>query len=195
MDNAFSESTATRAVHDPDARIAIRPVESADYAWLRASELSLAMTGRWRLGGGHPRPEHYAESLWLGVHSHYVAFDLSRSSGCLGLLSIYDVDWQNGVGYFAAARFDNSWNGRLGFLFAFQMALGVTFQTTNLRKLYMDTPSYNHDLIRSFVRKGLFTEEGRLIERRYLNGQYFDQYILSVTPAQLASLDMIGRAT
>jgi hypothetical protein len=165
-----------------------------DYGWLRQQELVASRDGSWRLGGQHPSPEHYAESLWLGVYCHFLGFQASDPNReCLGLATVYDVDLNSQVGYLAAVRFRHDLQSRADFLRVFAFTARYAFDTASLRKLYLDTPEYNFNALSSFVRRGVMTVEGCLVDRRFAGGRFWDQYILSLSRPQSAELEKICR--
>jgi hypothetical protein len=176
-----------RASRYSEGRITLRAVEAGDYEHLRRVELSSELAARWRLVD-HPSPEDYGRSLWDGVQTQHLAFD-THTERCIGLFTVYAMDRHNRVARFAAARFLNSPSARLGYLVAFREILRLTFDTYDVRKLYMDVPEFNYVQIRSFVERGLFTLEGRLVDFRYLGRRYWDQYIVSIDFASLSGLD------
>lgn len=159
----------------------LRPVEAADDPLLRRLELSQELGATWRLID-HPSPEGYAASLWDGVQANYLAMD-GRTGGGLGLFSVYGLDTHNRVCRLAAARFDRTARSGLIFLVAFDAVVGATFDTYDIRKIYLDVPAFNFDPIRSMVDRGIFQVEGLLREFRYYRGAHWDQYVLSLSRA------------
>lgn len=56
------------------------------------------------------------------------------------------------------------------------------FRIWPFRKLYAEIPEYNLDSLRSMLT--VWTQQGRLTEHDYLNGRYWDRYILSLTRSE-----------
>jgi len=167
--------------------VLLRPLEPGDYPSLRRVELSGKVVANWRHAGAHPPPESYATSLWDGVYAHFLCFSTERSLG-LGLATIYEHDPVNRVAAFAAIRFEDDLRSRTEFLTGTYLAMNYAFQIASVRKLYMETPSYNYEHLRSLVKRGVLLEEGRLSEHKLQDGRYWDQHILAVTPASCEKL-------
>lgn len=170
-----------------DGIVLLRPVEPSDYPSLRRMELSEHAALSWRHNGIHPSPESYADNLWAGVHTHFLAFDTVTTTA-LGLLTTYDHNAVDRVACFAAFRFTSDLSARTHFLRAFYLAMRYAFEASSIRKLYLETPEYNYANLASLVKRGALTVEGRLIEHKLSRGRYWDQVILAATPTTLERL-------
>jgi len=173
--------------------VLLRPLEAADYPSLRRAELSANVALTWRYGGAHPSPESYAASLWDGVYSHFICFSVERALA-LGLFTVYDHDPSNRLAAFSAIRFVNDLRSRTEFLVGVYLAMQHAFAVGGVRKLYLETPSYNFENLRSFVTRKIFVVEGKLVDHQFRGGRYWDKYILAATPASLDLLNAVIRS-
>ena len=177
MDDSIGQRTDSLKTE----RIALRPVEPSDYGLMYRKELAGNMLHRWRFGGSTPSPEAYPAAIWAGVYSQYLICD-NRSELLhrpIGLVLIYDLELVHGVAHFAATKFEDGILASALFVEGLALYIDVTFQTTPLRKLYMEVPEYNISSFGTAVGT-VFKEEARLRDRRYYNGRYWDLAILAI---------------
>ncbi|MCZ7534627.1 MAG: hypothetical protein M5T61_00935 [Acidimicrobiia bacterium] len=94
-----------------------------------------------------------------------------------GVVIAYDHMPEHGVCFLAFQRFGASRDGGEMFLGMFHF-VEYLFQRWTLRKLYVDLPEYNADLIGDGL--GVITEEGRLREFSYYDGRYWDRIFYAI---------------
>nr|MDT0665497.1 hypothetical protein [Micromonospora sp. DSM 115978] len=58
----------------------------------------------------------------------------------------------------------------------------------NYRKIYMECPEYNYGQLASGAGRW-FEVEGRLKDFNYYDGQYWDEYLLAISRAQIAVVE------
>jgi hypothetical protein len=157
--------------------VALRPISTHDYANLRVAELSESLGPRWRYSGNTPTMEQWVSTLGQGILAQFLI--VSQGDGrALGIVCAYNADLANGFAYVALADFATASHTSLTMLGG-AIFVDYVFKIWNLRKLYIDTIEFNLEQFSSGIGR-LFTIEGRLKEHRYYDGQYWDQYILSI---------------
>lgn len=140
---------------------------------------------RWRYRGRVPTPEAFEAEFMPGVLTHFVAVE-ARSGTPAGYLVCYNRNAPEGYAYLGVVFADSQSGSRVP-LEASDLFLRHLFWTYNLRKLYLEIPEYNYDLIRSGAGR-YFDVEGRLHEHDYYALKYWDQYILAIYPDHLQGL-------
>lgn len=173
------------------SRVALRPIEVADYPALRRAELSDELALRWRHHGRHDPPEAFGASLWLDSLFHFLAYDI-RTSDIIGIVSSYSPYWEGGSCYLAAARIGDQ--SRMGskMVGAVALAIDYIFNGWPIRKIYFETAEYNFVQFDGAVGRFL-EEEGRLREHVFLNGRYWDQIILALWRSTWTSQGYVAR--
>lgn len=99
----------------------------------------------------------------------------------LGLLSAYGADFRLGTCNIAGISRDSRSQVNRYFEGAV-LFIEYLFRIWPFRKLYAEIPEYNLDSLRSMLT--VWTQQGRLTEHDYLNGRYWDRYILSLTRSE-----------
>jgi hypothetical protein len=155
----------------------LRAVTQDDYTYLRMIETSSRFAPRWRLRGSTPGPQEWAQGSSAGLLAQFMV--VARKSGSLlGVVTAYRPDFQDGHVRLAAMTFDPTTRSPL-------MALGVglfieyVFRCWNFRKIYVDVAEYNFHQMSSGL-ASFFTLEGRLRDHYYLDGQYWDHFVLAI---------------
>lgn len=155
----------------------LRPVMPEDYGFLRAVELDDDLVVRWRMRGQVPSPEQWAASLWSGVLAQFIVVETSTSRP-IGMVALYQANFQDRHAYFAAARFRPARRTPL-LIFGIAMAIEYAFTCWDFQKLYMELPEYNFAQFSSGEGR-YFEVEGRLKGHLYAGGRRWDQLILAV---------------
>lgn len=155
----------------------LRPIYPEDYGFLHRIETSGPLAVRWRQGGLTPSPENFASRLWDGVLAQYFVVD-NASDELVGIASLYFADMQNRFCHIAFARFGGLRSGRR-LLEGALLLIDYAFRRWGFRKLYGETIEYNYAQFRSGAGR-LFREEARIPNHEYLDGQYWDRYILAI---------------
>jgi hypothetical protein len=155
----------------------LRALAPEDYANLQLAEMSSDLAVRWRLRGTTPGPDQWMQSAWRNVLAQYLV--ISRSDELrIGVVSLYNVSFQDGFGYLAATRFDMK-RPSPGLMLGLAIFLQYVFTCWDLRKLYMELPEYNFPQFASGVGK-LFEVEGRKRDHYWFAGEYWDQIELAL---------------
>lgn len=155
----------------------LRPVLSADYAAIRAAELTGELAVRWRFRGSTPSPERWAQGLWQSVLAQYVIARQSDNRP-LGLAMTYGANFQDGHAHLAVESFPPQER-------APHMMLGgalfveYVFTCWNFHKLYLELPEYNLSQIASGLNR-LFVIEARKREHLYYGGRRWDELTLAL---------------
>lgn len=158
--------------------VILRPLTLEDYPYVRQLELTADLGPRWRFRGSTPSPEQWSAMLGqTNILAHFLVMHATTHE-VLGVVCVYNPDFQHGHARFAAARFPAQRRDAL-FLLGVVLFLDYVFHTWNFRKLYADTPEYNLSQFRSGIGRA-FTLEGVLREHSYYGGRYWDEYILAV---------------
>ena len=156
------------------------PVQPEHAAFLRRVELESVAAFRWRHAGVHAPPDEFLSSLFSDV---LCSFLVTRASDQppMGMVAAYGADLRNGHCRVGASRFGPT---PVGFqpelVRAVFMVFDYLFQGWPLRKIYLEVPEYNMTQIGSSIGR-LFDAEAQLKEYVYLDGKYWDQFLLSLT--------------
>lgn len=159
----------------------LRAVLPEDLTYLRLVETSSELAPQWRLRGSTPSPQDWAQGSTAGVLAQFLAL-ANRDRAKVGLVTAYNANFRDGHAQLAAVAFDPARPGPL-MPIAIGLFIEYVFRCWPLRKLYMDVAEYNLPQFASGVDK-LFSAEGHLREHYYLDGQYWDKYILSLSREQ-----------
>ncbi|WP_157472671.1 phosphopantetheine-binding protein [Frankia sp. EAN1pec] len=155
----------------------MRPVTPETIPFLYHLAASEEIGFRWRYRGAVPSPEVFKAGLWQGIFAQFVVFNEVNSQP-VGLVQLYNADPSRGTGYVGAVFIQGLMHTGLP-IEAFDMFLRYVFRVWTFRKLYMEIPAYNYDLIKS-GRGKYFEVEGCLKDYTYYDGRYWDEYILSL---------------
>lgn len=157
------------------------------YKFLQAAELAPALRGRWRYRGATPSPEQWSQLFWNGMLAQFLV-TATRSGRPIGVVGGYGANFQHGWAYVAAAKFDPTDRSP-------RMILGVgifleyMFRSWNFRKLYLEVPEFNYPQFGT-GEGTFFTIEGRLRNHTFYDGQYWDEFLLSV---ERSSWQVVGQ--
>ncbi len=161
----------------PLTDVQLVPVGPQHEAQLREQELKYGGP-EWRFGGQVPSPEEYHQRLWQGVVAQYLVIDAGER--VLGLVACYQCDFVSGTAFLSAIRFGDQPNVNVGFIRGCLMFVSRLFNDFPLRKLYLESAESNSSLFGG-GRSLLLTEEARFRERVWLNGQFEDLIVHSVS--------------
>lgn len=162
--------------------VTLRIPQPSDYQALREAELSDQLLSRWRYRGAVPSPKQWEVNFWAGVVAQYLIVETKAQdnhSTPLGLVSLYNANFQHGTAYLSAASFTTG-SGAPMVLLGVAMFIDYVFDSFDMRKLYMETSEYNLQQFKSGV-GSYFTIEGRLKNHSFVQGQYNDEYILAIS--------------
>jgi RimJ/RimL family protein N-acetyltransferase len=180
-DQAWSTRAAgpgARPTRLSDGRFTLRPV-TADYInFLYELAISEEVGFRWRFRGAVPSQETFRAGLWQGVLAQFVV-TITTSGEPVGVVVAYNAESTQGIAYLAAAFTPQ--HLLTGFpVGVVDLFVRYIFQVWNLRKLYMETPEFNYELIASGAGRR-FDIEGRLRDYSFYDGRFWDEYILAIS--------------
>jgi hypothetical protein len=156
----------------------LRAVLPDDLTYLRLIETSSELAPRWRLRGATASPLDWAHGATSAVLAQFMVIS-NRDRARVGLVTAYQANFQDGHARLAALAFDPRRPGPL-MPIAVGLFIEYVFRCWNFRKLYMDVAEYNLPQMASGL-GDLFAIEGRLREHYYLDGEYWDKLILSLS--------------
>jgi [ribosomal protein S5]-alanine N-acetyltransferase len=168
-------------------RVQLRAVTPEAYRSLYEIALEEQVNFRWRYGGAVPHFEQFVQGIHNGVLAQFLV-SAPRTNKTIGLVSSYNADLRNGTAYAAVVMTTGHHRTGIG-VEAMTLFLSYLLSTWPLRKVYYEAAEYNIDQYRSGLHK-LFEIEGRLQNHLYLDGRYWDSYILASTRDQ--ALDWVG---
>lgn len=160
-----------------NGRFVLRPPTAEYIPFLYGLAVSEEVGFRWRYRGAVPTLENFQAGLHQGVLTQFVV-TLPGTGEPIGMVVVYNADMSRGIGYLAAVFTPEYVLSGLG-TEAVGLFVRYVFQVWNLRKLYMEMPEYNYEQIASGAGRR-FDIEGRLRDHNYYDGQYWDEYVLSV---------------
>jgi len=166
-----------RAVTLTAGGFALRPMTPEHLPFLYALATSEQTGFRWRFRGAVPSQEAFQAALTQGVQTQFVVV-FQETGEPAGEVVAYNVDHPNGTAYAAAVFRPDLMRTGLP-VDAFLLFLRYLFQVWNFRKVYLEMPSYNFELIASGAGRW-FEIEGRLRDFTYYAGAFWDEYILAI---------------
>lgn len=125
---------------------------------------------------------HWFEKLaGLPQEEKPLAIEIRADQGwrLIGNSGFHNIEWRNhsaGIGLFIGDK--SVWNKGYG-TETVRLLLKHGFETLNLNRIYLRVYEPNKRAIRAYEKAG-FVLEGRLRQARYKNGQYQDEFIMSV---------------
>jgi hypothetical protein len=155
----------------------LRPVSTGDYAGLQQAEIQGELGMRWRYRGSTPSPEQWAQGLWRTVLAQHLIVRRADDRP-IGLVLVYQPDFQDGHAQLAAVRFDLA-DRSPRMMLGMALFLRHVFACWSFRKLYLEVTEFNYEQFASGAGR-LFDVEGRYRDHVYFNGAYWDQLVLAV---------------
>jgi hypothetical protein len=131
-----------------------------------------------RLLGSTPRPEAYVDSLWAGVHAHYVIVDRG-SPEVLGALAFYNVNPTNQFG-FASIIVDEARLAPGRAMIFMARFVDAMFRSVSVRKIMFEASSATVNQFHSGVARGLLQENARIADHVFVDGSFVDYFLLSI---------------
>ena len=107
------------------------------------------------------------------------AICLSKNDELIGDLAIVDIEKDNHKAVFRISLHRTDIAGKGYGTEAVKQAVAFAFEELKLNRLQLEVYSHNLRGYRAYKKAG-FTEEGRLRQSLYINGQYSDEIIMSV---------------
>ncbi len=178
----MSDTSAVREQHHPSPpmssrRIRLRIITDRDNFFLYELMSSPQAGGRVRFGGATPSPDKIASSLWESVLAQFI-IESASSQRSLGLVAITSPNFRDGFAYTSAVGLPEAQGAGLiaeGVLLGFNYA----FMTWPFRKMYMEATEESYRAFKSGLGR-FFSEEGRLRNHSFWNGNFMDLLILAV---------------
>lgn len=150
----------------------------SDQPFLHGIETGPDLGPRWRFRGSTPGPEQWGRSTWQNALAQFMVCGAGDGSP-VGVVSLYEVSFQDGVGKIAAAKFDlTDLTPRM--IVGILIFLRYVFAAWPLRRLYFDVPEFNLEQFGSALREYLEVE-GRFKESHFAAGRYWDRYTLTLS--------------
>ena len=132
------------------------------------------------------RPADLGRCLLSSISRFPAAGDQAQG-GPVGLFVSYNWDPLNGLITIGAARFSDGIAAIAVFVEGFGVFVDLLFSMLPVRKIYMEVPTFNLGSLGSAL-GAIFTEEARLTEHHYYDGQYWDRVILSLSRSTWSAL-------
>lgn len=156
------------------AEVRLRPLIDSDVGPFYVASLEPSVGHRWRFRGRTPSPEVFGRALFDGVLAQFVVSPVGAGTA-VGLVSAYHADVGAGFCYLAFQRAGGS-NGsgatRGAMVEGALLFIQYLFDHWPLRKIYLEVPEYNEDLLRGFT-GGILLEEGRFADHFFFDGRYW----------------------
>jgi RimJ/RimL family protein N-acetyltransferase/aryl carrier-like protein len=155
----------------------LTPIEQADIGFLYHMATGPETCFRWRFRGAPPPFEHFVAELWTHVLVQFVVRRVADDQP-VGHVVAYGASRDHGHAYVGAV-FDAEYAGSGLAAQAAELFIRYLFHTFAFRKLYLEIPGYNWDLVRSGEGR-LFEVEGVLREHDSYAGRLWDQYLCAI---------------
>lgn len=156
----------------------MRLLQPADYPFILRIETSDRRLATYRHRGITPSPESFVHGLWAGVFAQFLVV-MRIDNTPIGVVAGYGADYRNGFARVAAVC-DPMYEKRGWPVEGWHLFLDYVFASMPLRKLYADVLEFNASLFSAGLLKD-FEVEGRLTKHEYLDGQYWDLFVLGLT--------------
>jgi RimJ/RimL family protein N-acetyltransferase len=157
--------------------VLLRPILPEDHRALYAISTEDETNFRWRYRGALPPFEVFMAGLHSEVMAQFVVCPKDDPRQILGLVVAYHADLNSGTCYLGTVMRSEALRG-MGFE-ASCLFIRYLFRTWALRKIYMEVVEYNMYLIASGEGR-LYHVEGRMKERFYYAGTFWDNLLLTV---------------
>jgi RimJ/RimL family protein N-acetyltransferase len=160
-------------------RVELRAFEHGDEQFFVELATSIDVGRTYRSAGSIVAPLAREKFVYDGVQSHVVGLG-RETRRRIGVASLTSADTRNATAFFSTITSSFAQRRVLAIEFT-MLSIEYFFQTWALRKLYTQVPAFNMAAIRHVCPK-YFREEGRLTEHAYLDGRYWDVFMLATTP-------------
>lgn len=159
--------------------VILSPISADDYATLFSWRTDLGSMYLWQHQRRVPTFEEFAEGAVQLFRSTLTLIIRERRSGNrIGLLQLYNINFQDGWAYFMMYLIESHRNRFYGGEAA--LAFGdYAFAYFNFRKVYAEVFGFNKFVLDSLLAQG-FIEEGRLRGHTFWNGKFWDVHHLAL---------------
>jgi RimJ/RimL family protein N-acetyltransferase/aryl carrier-like protein len=161
----------------------LTPIEDADVGFLYDLATRPETCFRWRFRGAPPPFDRFVAELWTLVVVQFVV-RRTEDDQPVGHVVAYSANRDHGHCYVGAV-FSPGHTGTGFAAQATELFVRYLFHSFAFRKVYLEIPGYNWDLVRSGEGR-LFDVEGVLREHDYHAGRYWDQYLCAIHRSRLA---------
>jgi len=144
---------------------------------------------RWRFNGIVPRREAFEQSLWNGILTQFIVYEITGET-MIGSVVAYNADLNHGFAYVAVAMTSEAMGSGAG-IEAADLFGAHLFGCYRLRKLYLEVPEFNIGQFETAI-GWLFREEANLVGHLYYWGRYWDRRILAVYREDYESIPVAG---
>lgn len=162
--------------------VTMRPIQETDIGRLYSASLAPTTAHRWRFRGHTPSPEEFRRSLFGGsTLAQFMVVPTSGTTEPAGLVSAYSGDLTSKHCYVAFQRTMSGSGGpetRGLMIEGFLVFVQFLFDHFDLRKVYIELPEYNLDLIGNGGDP--FVIEGELKDHYYFGDRMWSQFILAL---------------
>jgi hypothetical protein len=158
-------------------QVFLKAVTPDDYPFLRHAQSNAELLFRSRYRGATPSPDQWVQQLWSGRLAQFIV-GAQDGNTPIGLVAVYEPNFQQGYAYLSAERFDPSRRSPL-MIIGFALFLNYVFSCFDFRKLYMELPEFNYDQFASGEGR-YFELEARLRDHSFFGGRYWDELVLAI---------------
>jgi RimJ/RimL family protein N-acetyltransferase len=175
----------TGEVRDPtfsassSPRVQIRALQPSDVPSLYSAASDPVLGHRWRYRGRTPSFAEFEATLFEGVLAQFAVAPKDSGAIC-GLVTLYNADLANGHAFLGVVRGKRVPGDQGSMMDGCILLIQHAFASWPLRKIYFEVPGYNMHLVDGLIDAGFATEEGRLQEFFFFNGEYFDKVYVSI---------------
>ncbi|NLW39419.1 MAG: GNAT family N-acetyltransferase [Tissierellia bacterium] len=137
------------------------------------------------LGNGIPYPmtlekeQEWFNSQAKSEDNYNFAIESLKEGLYIGGCGINWYDWKNGTAEVGIFIGDPRYRGKGYGTDAMKILIDFLFQQTNINRIQLATYSFNERAIKSYLKCG-FKEEGRLRQRIFRYGQYYDEILMGL---------------
>lgn len=152
-------------------------------AWVNDPEITNYLSDAFLYPHTEHQTESYLKLMVEGKDSKGFIIADKNSSEYIGQIDLHELDWKNRnalMGIVIGRK--NLLNKGYGSE-AIMLLQDFVFHTLNLHRLELEVIAYNERAYRCYLRCG-FKEEGRLRERIYRAGKYWDIIVMSVLKSE-----------
>ena len=159
--------------------VRIRAVRGDDLERIYSEVSDPAVANRWRYRGQIPSAEQFASTFGEDVLVQFIAEELV-SKAPLSLNVLYGYDSFVNIAYFGVLGLGSTGSGvALRRVHGVVLAMAYGFTRWPLRKIYLEIPGYNENVIEGLP-PDICRVEGRLKDFYFHDGVYWDKLIVGI---------------
>jgi len=163
-------------------KIYLRPLEIEDLErcvrWINNEEINqFLLVGRTPFN--RIREEEWLRSLYKDQRNIVLAIVLKENDEHIGNVGIHFISWVDRYGILGIMIGEKKhWDKGYG-TEATRLMVNYAFNTLNLKRVELSVFEFNERAIKCYLKAG-FKEEGRLKNRRFKAGRYWDEIVMAV---------------